>query len=156
MPREKEKDTQPQSGKFKITNVGGGPRIVPDSEGKMHPVPVGGSIVIFVGERQERDLRNTRGVMIEETDDEPGKHRFTDQEALVPVKTPEELKTEEDATTAAELLDKSDEISYPELLRQSREVLGGDFPTGAAGGQPRKKALVDALRRRAKKDEAAE
>ena len=148
--------TTTESGKFRLTNVGRAPRIIYSATGEQNAKPViippGGSAVAFLSERQERDLRKGSSLRLESTNDELtprlGEHHL----AKAPPPKPVDDDTPVEVFTAQELVDKSDETSYAELLTESKKTLGSDFPTGRAGGQPRKKEIVTILRRKAKEE----
>lgn len=139
---EENKEVTPvKSGRIRVTNMRFAPKFVYDVEGKVVVIPANGSATFFAVERQERDLRKVKYLKVESVaEDDDG----------VPAREGTQLQDPEPeepvALTPQALLDRADEMEYPEFLRQSKLTLGDDFPTGRAGGQPRKAELVRVLR----------
>ena len=137
------------SGKLRLRNVSMRPRIIHDMEGKAVIVPVGGAVVIHVGERQERDLRRDATMAVEYTDDEVHT-KFTETDLATPIVPKKDTKVVDEVKfSAQQLLDKGDDVDYHTFAAYARDTLGDDFPDGS---QPRKALIVKALRARAKQE----
>ncbi len=132
-----------KSGRVTVTNISDTPRVIYDVDGKVYKLLPGASAALFVGERQERDLRRSPRYTVNDASDDDG----------VPAPQPKPMNTvvppaeEEPVLSYQELLDKVDEMDYPALLRHAKATLADEFPTGRAGGQPRKAEIVRILRR---------
>jgi len=134
-----EEKTPVKSGRIRVTNLRHAPKYIYDVNGKIVAIPPMGSATLFVVERQERDLNRVKYLRVEPVSDDQVDDVVTEEEQ-------HDDNEEQTVLTPQELLDRVEEMEYPELLRQSKLTLGDKFPTGRAGGQPRKSELVRVLR----------
>ena len=140
-----EEKTPVKSGRIRVTNLRHAPKYIYDVNGKIVAIPPMGSATLFVVERQERDLNRVKYLRVEPVSDDQVDD-VTTKEDVVTEEEQHDDNEEQTVLTPQELLDRVEEMEYPELLRQSKLTLGDKFPTGRAGGQPRKSELVRVLR----------
>lgn len=132
-----------KSGKIRVTNHRLSPRVLYDANGRGVVVPPNGSAVLFVSERQERDLSKSKYMSVEsvadgDIDDVPQPPKQMNAP---------EAPQEEVVLGYQQLIDAAGDMTYAEFLRNAKVTLGDDFPTGRAGGQPKKAELMRVLRR---------